>query len=300
MTALALCAGLPGLTAHQHGERLTLATADFAAELSLAGGQLLGYAPTGQRPWLYLSPQARSAAGKAIRGGVPLCWPWFGAHPDDPGQPAHGVARTAPWRLDDARLDAGVLALQLSGPHHGGLAATLTLELGPAGFALTLATRNDGTAPVRFSQALHSYFAVGDCREVTLSGLEAAGYDDKVDGGRHPASGAPLRFTSETDRIYYPAPDAVLRLADPQWQRVLTLAAQGSGSSVVWNPWVDKAAALADLPDDAWPRFVCVETANAGDDARVLAPGATQRLGVRVSAGAFDPCSNAPRPTDAV
>jgi len=289
MSAPALLAGLPGLTVRQHDQRLALSTADFAAELSLAGGQLLDYTPTGQRPWLYLSPQALFAPGKAIRGGVPLCWPWFGAHPDDPVQPAHGVARTALWRLDDARLDASVLTLQLSGPRHGDLAAALTLELGPAGFALTLATRNDGTAPVRVSQALHSYFAVGDCREVALYGLESAGYDDKVDGGRHPASGAPLRFTGETDRIYYPGADAVVHLSDPQWQRTLTLAAQGSASSVVWNPWITKAAGLTDLPDDAWPRFVCVETANAGDDARELAPGATQRLIVRVSADAFDP-----------
>jgi len=289
MTVPALLAGLPGLTVTQHEQRLTLATAAFSAELSLAGGQLLGYAPTGQRPWLYLSPTARYAPGQAIRGGVPLCWPWFGAYPDDASQPAHGVARTAPWQLTYARLDADVLTLQLAGPRHGALVAALTLVLDADGFALTLATRNDGTAPAPLSQALHSYFAVGDCRETTLHGLEDAGYDDQLTGMRCPASGTPLGFHAETDRIYYPQADAVLRLADPHWQRTLTLAAHGSASCVVWNPWVDKAARLVDLPDEAWPAFVCVETANAGDDARTLAPGETQRLAVRVRAAAFDP-----------
>ncbi|MCW3481011.1 D-hexose-6-phosphate mutarotase [Neisseriaceae bacterium JH1-16] len=289
MTVPALLAGLPGLTVTQHEQRLTLATADFSAELSLAGGQLLGYAPAGQRPWLYLSPLARFAPGQAIRGGVPLCWPWFGAHPDDAAQPAHGVARTSLWQLAYARLDTEVLTLQLAGPRHGALVAALTLVLSADGFALTLATRNDGTEPVMLSQALHSYFAVGDCREATLYGLEDAGYDDKLTGTREPAGGAPLGFSGETDRIYYPAADAALRLADPRWQRTLTLSASGSASCVVWNPWVDKATRLADLPDEAWPAFVCVETSNAGNDARRLAPGETQRLTVRVQAAAFDP-----------
>lgn len=276
--AAALSSRAPGV------DILVISTADFHAEISLLGGQLLSFRAAGQQPLLYLSPQARYLPGKAIRGGVPLCWPWFGPHPDDASLPAHGVARTQAWRLDEVREDAGAFHVKLSGPECDGLTAEMEYRLGAAVEA-ALTTRNRGDRPQRLGAALHSYLAVGDARQAALSGLDGERCHDKVAGRESRWPDGEFCFRGEVDSIVYSERPALLR--DPVWRRCIRVTAEGAGSVVVWNPAAEKTALLGDLPDAAWLDFVCVETANAGDDVRLLAPGASHRLACRLTLEPF-------------
>ncbi|SMF56807.1 D-hexose-6-phosphate mutarotase [Pseudogulbenkiania subflava] len=260
---------------------LTLAHDRFDARLSLLGGQLLDYTRHGEPPLLYLSPAAVFQPGKAIRGGIPLCWPWFGAHPDDANAPAHGVARQQPWVLQQVMRDAAGFSVRLAGPRHGALEASLELRLDDA-VELALTTRNHSSAPATLSAALHSYLALGDIDGATLTGLAGASYLDQLQGQLSRFGNEPLRFECEIDAIVYP--EGPLTLHDAAWGRTVTLSTAGSASSVVWNPWIAKSARLADLPDDGYRHFVCVETANAGRDARRLAPGESHTLRTRLQA----------------
>jgi glucose-6-phosphate 1-epimerase len=259
---------------------LRLAHDRFDARLSLLGAQLLDYTRHGEPPLLYLSPAAVFQPGKAIRGGIPLCWPWFGAHPEDPAAPAHGVARQQAWILQQVTRDTDGFSIQLAGPRYGALEAQLDLRLDDA-VELALTTHNHGSAPAPLSAALHSYLAVGDIDGATLTGLAGASYLDQLQGQSSHFAREPLRFEREIDAIVYP--DGPLTLHDAAWQHSVTISAAGSASSVVWNPWIAKSARLADLPDDGYRHFVCVETANAGRDARLLAPGESHTLRTRLS-----------------
>lgn len=247
------------------------------ARVSLLGGQLLSFVPAGGDEWLYLSPDAVCQPGKAIRGGVPVCWPWFGAHPDDATAPAHGTVRGALWTLDAVERHAdGAWRVALSAPPHGGLGAGLQLSLG-RDVGMELVTRNTADQPRPLSCALHGYFRVGDVRELAITGLAGCAYDDKVDGGARREQSATLTLVAETDRIYYDVP--ALTLIDGARR----LAISGGASVVLWNPWADKAARLADLPDADWTRFICVEAALAGRAARLLAAGEEARLAQRIA-----------------
>ncbi len=255
----------------------------FSARIALLGGQLIDFTPTGDRPWLYLSPKAAFQPGKAIRGGAPLCWPWFGPHPQDSAQPAHGVARSQAWRLDTVAREGEAFHVELSGPRHAGLAAVMRYRLAPDGVDMTLTTRNHSTADLAFSAALHTYLAVSDIAGITLGGLENAPCHDKLSDTRATLPAGPLRFDGERDAIVYSTQD--VSLDDAGWARRLLVSRTGSASVVVWNPWQDKTARLGDLPADGWRHFVCVEAANAGDDSRTLAPGGCHQLVCRLRKG---------------
>ena len=265
--AIELAPGVPGL-AFTHPA--------FTATLSLYGGQLLGYTPHGGQPLFYLSPTALLQPGKAIRGGVPLCWPWFGKHGSDASQPQHGVARTALWTVNAiARSELG-FHVKLNGPRHGELSSSLSLVLGDS-VDMALTTRNHGKTVATVSAALHSYIAVGDIRQVSLAGLENAPLHDKLSDSHGTLPASPWRFEGPTDAVV--ASGAATVLHDAAWQRTVSIKPSGSDSTVVWTPWAAGAAALADMPDDGWQHFVCVEAANAGADSRQIAPGDSHTLG---------------------
>lgn len=251
-----------------------------AGELFLQGAQVTAWQPTGAQPVVFLSPRANLAPGKAIRGGIPVIFPWFGPHPNDPKAPQHGLARTAAWRLDRTEETADGVALE----------ASLAVE----GFALTyravfgdllwlhLTARNISAKAAAFEEALHSYFAVSDVEGVSISGLETNGFIDKTADMRLGRSaGAPLRLTKETDRVYLDVPDR-LAITDPGWNRRIVIEKSGAASTIVWNPWPEKAAAMGDLGADNWRGFVCVETGNVSDNRIELAPGATHEMTTRV------------------
>ncbi len=265
-------------------------TAHARAAVSCWGGQLLSWVPAGHAEVLWLSPLA-VAEPKAIRGGVPVCWPYFGRQDQPADVPQHGHARISPWQLHAAaQHDDGSVELQLALPAHPSTPLRLQQRL-RIGTTLehALVTTHAGDAPVRFSQALHSYFRVGDAMQLRLAGLDGCDYDDKIRGGVHRQHGDwrldDPEMAGACDRIYRARGDHYT-LHDTPGQRQLHIQTHGSGSLVVWNPGADGARAMADLPDAGWQAFVCVEVANAGDDAVTLAPGQSHVLEQRLHVSA--------------
>ncbi len=261
------------------------------AVVALQGAQVVSFTPRGDHDWLWVSERARWAPSTALRGGIPLCFPWFGPHPTEPTFPAHGFARTRPWRLDDARQvgDGVSLTLALASddetrklfPH--AFEARLTLSVG-AELALALDVRNPGTSPFAFEVAFHSYFAVSDVSAVSVEGLAGSEYVDKVAGGARQKEGAaPLRIAGEVDCVYDHA--GPVTLVDPvlgQHGR-LTLRGSNAGSTVVWNPAPAKTARLSDVAPDGYRRFVCVETGAIGERRVTVPAGGERRVGVTIT-----------------
>ena len=260
--------------------RLTVANAHASAQVYLHGAHVTAWQPAGRGPVLWMSRHSQWADGKPIRGGVPICFPWFGPHAADRTAPGHGYARLADWTLiqarDDERGDT-TLAFQLSQPAppwrlwpHP-FVAIYRVSVG-ASLGLAFEVRNEGTGPASFEAALHTYFAVQDVREVGISGLEHVDYLDKVGGTARKTQGAePIRFTAETDRIYLNT-QGPCTIHDPGGRRRIVVRKTGSDATVVWNPWVDKSRAMPDFGDLEWPEMVCVETCNVGAHAVTLEP----------------------------
>lgn len=255
------------------------------------GAHVADWTPAEHAPVLFLSGASRMEPGSPIRGGVPVIFPWFGEDPEDRGRPAHGFARRLPWDVvETAEGPDGVrVSLQLADdeetrrmwPHR--FALRLEAVFGAA-LEMSLRVENRDDAPLRFEEALHTYLAVGDVREAKLRGLEGTTYVDKLDGFARRTSGdEPLVFDREIDRVYL-GTDATCRVDDPVLGRTLTVAKEGSRSTVVWNPWIDKAARLDDLDDDDWMAMLCVESGNVADDAITLAPGESHVIRVTITA----------------
>jgi glucose-6-phosphate 1-epimerase len=275
-------------------DRLVIMALGGEAHVYLHGAHVTHFQPSGARPVLFLSESSQFVGGepgKAIRGGVPICFPWFGANAAKPSAPAHGFARLLAWRCGDAVDEPGgdvtaTLHLEPSAytralfPHD--FEATLRVRVG-AQLMVELRVRNADSAPFTIEEALHSYFAVGDARRVSITGLETAEYFDKTEGGSRKApEGAPITFTRETDRVY-PHTSGRVTIEDPVWERRIHVDKAGSASTVVWNPWIAKAKAMADFGDDEWLRMACVETANVGGDGVIVPPGSTHALRTTVT-----------------
>jgi len=269
-------AGLGGL------QRARVAGPRGAAEIYLQGGHVTRWQPRGAAaPVLFVSERAVYAPGKAIRGGVPLIFPWFGAHATDRTKPMHGFARSRPWRLtatetapDGAtRIELGLDdddATRALWPH--AFRARYRVTVGDA-LELALEVTNTSSAPFTFEAALHTYLTVGDIRTAAITGLENTLFIDKVDAmTRKRHGGEPLTLTGETDRVFL-GTRARCVVDDRTLRRRLVVDKTGSASTVVWNPWATKAAEMTDLDPEDWRRMVCVETANAADDAVTLPAG---------------------------
>lgn len=256
------------------------------ARLTPYGAQLCQWTPAGQpASALFLSPRAVFTEGKAIRGGVPVCFPWFGNHPTDRTKPAHGFARTRMWEMADVIADE-------TGQVHVGLRltddaatralwdaefeASFTISFGTT-LTMTLAVENLGAREIAYESALHTYLHVGDVEQIRISGLEDTPFIDKVDGRREKRSAAdPLALTGDTDRIFA-ATTAACVVDDPVLRRRIRVEKRGSATTVVWNPGAAKGEAVPDI-GEAWRRFVCVETANCAPHTTQLAPGARHAM----------------------
>lgn len=255
------------------------------ATIFLHGAHVASWRPVGEAEVLWTSVRSWFAAGKPIRGGVPICFPWFGAHPTDAAQPAHGIARLRPWTLGEAedladgrtrvvfRL-ASDPQTEAVWPHAFELKYTVVVG---AELELTLEVKNSGQEAFTFEEALHTYFDVADVRRAKLTGLEGARYLDKVDGGAERTQAGPLLFTAETDRVFAGA-EGPCTIEDPVLGRKIVVAKAGSKTTVVWNPWVAKAARMPDYGDEEWPGMVCVEAANAGTERVTLGAGQAREL----------------------
>ena len=269
----------------------------FRARVFLQGAHLTHFAPVGESNWLWLSPDARFEPGRAIRGGVPVCWPWFG----DPGRnppevkrrvlstTAHGFARTAVWRLERVTETAHDVEIQLSLDANGdfdelwgGRARALaTFSFSVSGCELALTTTNTGTDALAYTQALHTYLPTPDISRSRIRGLEHSVYIDTLDDWRPKTQEGPVIFDGETDRIYESG--SAMIVCTPAVTRLLT--GSGSDSTVVWNPGPEKAQRLSDFPDSAWREMLCVETANAGNDYQVLNSGESRTLAFTLRRG---------------
>jgi glucose-6-phosphate 1-epimerase len=260
------------------------------ATIALQGAHLMTWAPRNAQPVIWLSSAAKLATGKSIRGGVPVCWPWFGPHASETTFPAHGFARTVPWdvaetkALDDDRTLVALRliqtpATQAQWPHPCDLECRITVG---KSLEIDLVSRNTGTAPFTIGDALHTYFAVSDIRHAAIRGLENCDYLDKVDGGKRKQQTDAVTFTGETDRIYLDTANDVL-IDDPGLKRRIRIEKRGSRSTVVWNPWIEKANKMGDLGENGYLNMVCVETANAADDVVTVAPGAEHHLWTKYS-----------------
>jgi D-hexose-6-phosphate mutarotase len=226
------------------------------------GAHVAEWRPAGHAPVLWLSGAAIYQPGKAIRGGIPICFPWFGAHPRRPELGAHGFARTRDWAyLGSALTHDGAPQLEFSLADD-----TATRQLWPHAFlaryrvtfgrelGLELTVTNRGHGPLRFEAALHTYFAISDIQSVSVSGLKGAHYVDHVRGNTEAAEqAATLSFAGEFDRMY--SSTATTLLSDPGLERTIRVDKQSSANTIVWNPWAEKAARLADLEGEQWRRM---------------------------------------------
>lgn len=278
--------GLPGAL---HFDELTpglpvahISTPLASASVALHGGHVLAWQPAGQPPVIWVSKAAIFEEGKPVRGGVPVCWPWFGAVP---GKAMHGFVRTRLWQMRGAEVDAsGQVVLRL-GMRDDATTRTLwehafDLELVvTVGSTLTLAltTRNTGTQAFEITQALHTYFCTADIAQTTVQGLDGCHYLDKVQAFAACQQSGDVSFTGETDRIYINTTADSL-IVDTAGGRTLRIAKQGSASTVVWNPWSEKEKTMADMATGEYQQMLCVETCNAGPDKVTVAPGGAHAL----------------------
>ena len=262
------------------------------ADVFLHGAHVTHFKPADQdRGLLFLSESAVFAKGKAIRGGIPICFPWFAGNgpKDKPDAPAHGFARAREWTLADVRADGGdvVLSFSLNDDE-------ATRKLWPHAFQFAYVVRvgreltvtaevvNAGVQECEYELALHTYLSVADARRATLAGFDGVDYISKVEGGERKTQRGEPKIEGEIDRVYQ-GQTADVVVTDPVLNRAITVSKTGGDSTILWNPHVEKAKRMSDFGDDEWPAMLCVESAAVGEKAIRLAPGESHALSLRLS-----------------
>ncbi len=269
--------------------KVQISSAAATGEMYLHGAHVTAWKPAGAEEVLFVSPHSLWDANHAIRGGVPICFPWFGDKADDPHAPAHGFVRTKSWELESITQSGDDVIVSMfttnddAGrqwwPHDFHLVHRVTFG---AELTLALVMTNTGTGPLRFEEALHAYHNVEDVERARVSGLDGTQYLDKTDAFREKTQHGDVTIAAETDRVYLNT-ERALGLIDPALQRRISVAKTNSRTTVVWNPWVEKARAMADLGADQWRQMLCIETSNVGSFAVELAPGQQHVMTARVS-----------------
>lgn len=256
------------------------------ATISLHGGQVVSWQPKHHvEPVLWVSKLAQFKLGKAIRGGVPICWPWFGAHPFNAKLPAHGYARISPWAVVSVRgLDSGATEITLAlsdtdlSREHGLRAVRLSVRITVgATLEVALTTTNQGDQSIVLSEGLHTYFKVGDVSNISVFGLDGSEYVDLLHDNLRRQQIGPVRFDGELGRIYVNN-QATCVIEDPLLRRRIRVEKSGSLSTAVWNPWTLTAAKMDDLGPEGWRDMVCVESANAMENQVTVPSGGTHTL----------------------
>ena len=258
------------------------------ASIALQGAHVIHFHPSGEQPVVWLSPAAKLVQGKSIRGGIPICWPWFGAHASEPAFPAHGFARTCLWQVAASKtLQDGSTQITFELPQN-----SIPLALWPhpckakyvviVGKTLTveLITENTGNTSFKIGEALHTYFNISDVDALRITGMEGCTYLDKVGAAETRTQHGAIQIASEVDRIYIDT-EADCLIEDAGLKRRIRIAKSGSRSNVVWNPWIDKSARMGDFGSATGYRgMVCVESANAADNQVTVSPGESHSLRV--------------------
>ncbi len=271
------------LTFTQHPSGLVLGNVDTsrcAASFFLHGSHLASFRPKSQsRDLIFMSSEAVFAGGKPIRGGVPICFPWFGAHPTNSDAPAHGLVRTVAWEMLDTSLTGDVVDVQL-GLIIDELELRYEMRFGDE-LKLAFSARNLGNIAKSCELALHTYFNLADATRAVVTGLERCNYRDQLTKVEHPPSGEPIQFVAETDRVYFGHTDEI-KIVDSAAGRTIVLRPLNSSSSVVWNPWIDKSKRLTDFGDDEYQRMCCIETARVTPNQLLIEPGHTETVAVTI------------------
>lgn len=258
------------------------------AIVSLDGGQVLSFQPHNEEKVLWMSPEAIYQKGAALRGGVPVCWPWFG--PRAEGGPQHGFARNRVWQIDEQEIeDNGETRLLLSLAnciHHewDGQATLQTEIIIGKSLTINLITTNTGSKDLEISQALHSYFSISDLTKITIEGLDSTEYLDIVNDNQLHTQSGDMAFPEEVElgRIYRDKYETCI-IHDFGYNRSIIIKKSGSNGTVVWNPGKAIAAGMRDMPDEAYHHFACLETATRPDVPEILAPGKTHCLSAEIS-----------------
>lgn len=262
-----------------------------SAVIALQGAQLLSYQRHGSRPLIWCSEQAVYKRGQSIRGGIPICWPWFGDLTRNPESvrnqfardqaPAHGFVRGENWLLENIDSSEDSTRITLRYPTSEGVDLRITLTIGDT-LGIELSTTNNSAAEFSFSQALHTYFAVGNIHNTRVTSLENTRYIETLENWSEKQQQGAITFNGETDRIYIDTPN-LITIEDPDWQRRICLRTHNSKSAVVWNPWIEKSKRLSQFAEDAWQRMLCIESANVMGDSVTLSAGQSHQLALEIS-----------------
>ncbi len=266
------------------------------AKIALQGAHVMQWQPkTEKHPVLWLSDHARYVRGRSIRGGVPICWPWFGAHPTDSTLCPHGFARVIPWRVIDADSTysgATRIALemiqtpeakrQLSYPYDLSMMLTIGRRL-----RIELATTNKAEHPFVIGEAFHTYLNISDIEKIKITGLQECVYADKLRKYERYVENGLLKFNGEFDRVFLNhSSDCVIH--DAGYNRLIRVSKSGSDTTVVWTPWEEKAHAMGDMGNgDEWRHAICVESTNAMENSVVINPNRTHLLTVEYNVEAL-------------
>jgi len=248
-------------------------------EMYVHGAHVTSWRPAGSEEVLFLSSKSRWEEGQAIRGGIPICFPWFRGKADDPCAPAHGFVRTRSWQLYSIVENNAEVAVTMFIESDA-----QTRRWWPAEFRLVhrvtfgselkleLVCINTGKTPLHFEEALHTYNQVADVGSVRLQGLDGAPFLDNTDSNKEKTQLGDIAIASQTDNAFIDTENTV-DLLDPKMHRRIRLRKANSSTTVVWNPWQDGAGSLKDLGEGEWKQFVCVEASNIIGTAITLAPG---------------------------
>jgi len=268
--------------------------AHASASIALQGAHLMTYQPNGEEHVIWLSKYAKFAEGKSIRGGVPICWPWFGANATNAKLPGHGYARTVMWQVLETKdlpdgatfISFGLVetdATRAQWPNQSPVKIEMTIG---KTLRIELITHNTGKQAFVLGEALHTYFHISDVAQMTIRGLEGCGYLDKVGEPASRTQKDGIVIESEVDRIYVnTTADCIIE--DRGLKRAIRIRKQGSNSTVVWNPWTEKADKMGDFGHEGHRGMVCVESANAADNVIMVEPGETHKLVVVYSVEAL-------------
>jgi glucose-6-phosphate 1-epimerase len=256
-----------------------ITTSSCVATMHLHGAHITAWRPAGSEEVIFVSSKARYVDGQAIRGGIPICFPWFRGKPDDPQAPAHGFVRTKSWSLENLETRGQDVTVTMSTssddatkkwwPHE--FRADLRVTFG-RDLKLEFVVENAGTNECRYEEALHTYYLVGDIASARVAGLGGASYLDNTDGNREKKQAGEVRLTEATDSAYVNNENA-LEVVDPVLARRIHIRKENSRTTVIWNPWKEAAEKMSDMGTDEWKKMLCAEGANVLGNAIKLKAG---------------------------
>lgn len=275
--------GIEGVCSFEAGENdlifLNIANKYADAKICLYGAHITSFKPHGSKEMLWMSPESYFEVGKPIRGGIPVCFPWFGPHKTDPQKPQHGFGRLFYWDVTETAVKPnGETRVKLNlctseatktyWPHD--FCAELMISIGKT-LEVTLKVTNTSDLAFDYSCALHTYYYLSDIKNIIISGLEGANYHNHLEPGILVQESSKLKIHQHETRHYHET-EAACIIEDPGFNRKISVAKSGSKITTVWNPWAEACAGISDLPDDAYTNFICIEAVNSFENTITLQP----------------------------